>query len=188
MKLRRSTLEYRLLYAIIVAGKSARFAEAAMSRLRDELHMRVGGNCSHSWFVAIRQACHQGLLRSVLEAARVGNYRKTLRAFGYIAHSDINLRRCTPDELERCPGIGLKTSRFYLRWTGRRARFAVLDVHILRWLSEQGHAVPRHTPQSRKEYQRIEELFLQEADRLGEHPCDLDQRLWLERNISGIRE
>lgn len=33
-----------------------------------------------------------------------------------------------------------------------------------------------------------EQVFLSEADRLGMHPVDLDQKLWLERNKSGIRE
>lgn len=183
---RRQELEYKLLYAIVVAGKSARFAEQAMWRLRSELLRHAGE--TDLWIPAIRRAGDCGLLKTCVMRARVGNYGKVETAFWQIAMTVIDLETCTAEELEHIHGVGQKTSRFFLRWTGRRERFAVLDVHILRWLGERGHNVPRQTPQSRREYERVEELFLHEADRLGEHPCDLDQRLWLERNTSGIRE
>lgn len=179
------TLEYKLLYAVIVAAKSARFTDGVMPRLGEALTSLAADR--HLWFPAIRNAIQVNKLSHCLRQARTGRYTSTQRAFTEIVSSDIDLRACTITDLVRIHGIGPKTARAFLNSSGRPGRFAVLDVHILRWLSERGYVVPRHTPLPSK-YVEIESWFLREADQLGMQPSEFDRQIWLERNKSGIRE
>lgn len=187
----RRSLEYKLLFAITVAGKSAKFAQAAMEQFGFELRRHSNAPL---WLPAIRDTLAESarlnrpLLEDRIRAARMGNYAKLTAAFEDVASIALNLATITIDQLEAIRGVGPKTSRFFLRWSNRRERVAVLDVHILAWLAERGHNVPRSTPQDRKQYQRVETIFLNEADAIGVHPSDLDERIWLARNRSGIRQ
>lgn len=175
-------LEYKLLFAVIVAGKSAKFARSVMAKLQTALKVdRLG------WLGGVRQAVQEGRLEAALRSAKSGNYSKIVRAFSHLAFYPLDLQFCTIEDLERVPGIGRKTSRFFLQWSGRRQHMAVLDTHILAWLRDRGYDTPATTPQSARAYDRWEQVFLQEAAKLGEHPADLDERIWLERNKSGIR-
>lgn len=161
-------LEARLLYAIIVAGKSARFTEGVMQRL---------GLWSLDPFYILRSWIRRDMLRDQLRNARSGNYRKIERAFREIVISGIDLRSCTPEELEKVHGIGPKTSRFFILWTRPHERYAALDVHVLRWLRGLGHDAPRSTPNGRK-YRELEKIFLSEADKRGLSAGDLDSKIW----------
>lgn len=90
----------------------------------------------------------------------------------------------TVDELEACYGIGPKTARFFLFTAVPGARYAALDTHILKWLAKLGYAVPKATP-SGKNYQRIEEYFLFEADERNMTPAELDIAVWTAYNQGG---
>lgn len=162
-----SELEARLLYAIIVAGKSARFTEGVMQRL---------GLWCPAPFDTVRSWKRRALLRSKLCEARSGNYGKIERAFREIVISGIDLRTCTPEELEKVHGIGPKTSRFFILWTRPNERYAALDVHVLRWLRGLGHPAPRSTPNGRK-YRELEKIFLSEADKRGLSAGVLDSQI-----------
>jgi thermostable 8-oxoguanine DNA glycosylase len=163
-------LQLRLLYAVIVAGKSAMFAEQAMARLFAGLGDRLP-------FDRVRTWKSEGTLDARLREARVGNYNKVSRAFVELTASSIDLRSCTPGDLEDFHGIGPKTARFFIIWTRPDARVAALDVHILRWLRTQGHNAPRQTPQGRK-YAELETVFLAEAEKRGMTPRQLDEAIW----------
>jgi 3-methyladenine DNA glycosylase/8-oxoguanine DNA glycosylase len=163
-------LQLRLLYAIIVAGKSAKFAEQAMARL----FAGLGGGLPFDW---IRAWVADGSLDAKLHEARVGNYGKAAKAFSEVAVAGIDLRTCGPAELETIHGIGPKTARFFIIWTRPDARVAALDVHVLRWLKTLGYDAPPQTP-SGKRYAELESAFLTEADRRGVTPHILDQQIW----------
>lgn len=167
-------LQWRIIYSAIVAGKSARFAENAIKKLF--------GGCHGTPFANIQNWCVQHILEDKLRLAKTGNYSKLAKTLSALAWSSIDLRTCTPAELEYVHGIGPKTSRFFILWTRPDARYAALDVHILRWLGERGHKVPKSTPQSSKAYAMLEKAFLDEADRLGLSPAELDKRVWMERS------
>jgi hypothetical protein len=62
-------LQLRLLYAIVVAGKSAKFAEQAMARLFAGLGDRLPFDLICAWVA-------DGSLDVRLREARVGNYGK----------------------------------------------------------------------------------------------------------------
>lgn len=163
--------ERKLIFAIIVAGKSARFAEAVMQRLFPE------DRNNESYLEEIVEWYHRGVIREKLEAARTGNYTKLENAFEYICENGVDLDNPTPEKLEQIPGVGPKTSRFYILWTDHTARVAALDVHVLRWMKDKGYDVPKSTPNGKK-YLEIEKLFIAEADKRGVSPRDLDFAIW----------
>lgn len=127
---------------------------------------------------------NEGRLTSVLREVRVGNYRKMHIALLTLFELKLDLATCTADELERVPGIGPKTARFFLLWSRPTIRHAALDVHILKWLRKLGHEnVPVQTPQDRKVYKRLEDTFLAEADKRGIEPARLDKQVWLSYRV-----
>lgn len=158
-------LEWRLIYAVVVAGKSARFANAAVFRLRG----LVPPTARPIPYLARRP--HK------LAAAATGRYRAIEAALLDLADLDPDLRTVVPEELERVRGIGPKTARFFVVWTRSAERYAVLDVHVLRWLRGLGYDAPRATPPSAR-YAELEAAFLREADRRGLTPRELDRRIW----------
>ena len=163
-------LQLRLLYAVIVAGKSAKFAEQAMARLFVGLGDELPFHRIRVWF------CN-GYLDYRLRMAKVGNYGKVFKAFHQVAFADLDLRTCSPDQLETIHGVGPKTARFFIIWTRPDARVAALDVHILRWLRQLGYDAPSQTPQGKK-YAELEAVFLVEAEKRGMTPRQLDESIW----------
>jgi len=175
--LSRYELEWRIVYACIVAGKSAKFVRKVM----DKLFVFREQKTPLLFFDAMIQAGPLVLLETLMQA-RTGNYDKLTRTIPgltqRVLHEDLDLSTCTPQELEEIHGIGPKTSRFFILWTREGVRVAALDVHILRWLKKQGYDVPKNTPQNGKRYREIEEIFLAEADKRGMSPRDLDYEIW----------
>lgn len=174
----RRVLEYRLLYAVVVAGKSAKFAEAAMSRF-------ING-AGISPFDHVRRLIGCRNLKRSLVKARVGNYAKIDRSFKEIVAANLDLETCTPEDLEKIHGIGPKTSRFFILWTRPDAQYAALDVHILRWMRSIGYDAPRSTPQDPKKYAALEKAFLKEAKKRKVKPSELDWEVW--KKGSGYKE
>ena len=164
-------LEARLIYSLIVAGKSARFAERVLGLFLS------GCEEGEDPLGMIARLDAAGRLDSHLRKARMGNYNKMARALRYLIENPIDLATATPEQLERAPGIGPKTSRFFILWTRPGARYAALDVHVLRWLGEHGYDVPRSTPTGER-YAHLERAFLAEADALGLTARQLDARIW----------
>ncbi len=169
-------LQWRLIYAALVAGKSSRFAEEKTKLLM--------GNCAPGElpFNMLYRLLESGKLLSTLKKARTGNYTKMNLLFTALLAkaATLDLETCTPEDLEEIPGIGPKTSRFFILWTRKDARHAALDVHILRWLRSLGHKTSKQTPPNGKAYRRLEEIFLQEADKRGLTPRELDAQIWSE--------
>lgn len=165
--MRTAELEYRLLYSMVVAGKSAAFADSVLRRL-----FRYGSPFEH-----VRSWTRVGRLDAVLREVRSGNYAKLTRGFAEAAASGIDLRKCTAGDLEKIHGIGPKTSRFFLLWTRKQANHAALDTHVLKWLRYLGHSAPQSTP-SGVRYARLEVFFLSEASARGLTARQLDARIW----------
>lgn len=98
----------RLIYAILVAGKSAKFVNSVMERFAlmqclDELP-----------FDTLRRWKKGDQLTLAAERMRCGNYKKTVKAWAQIVEEidSLDLLTCTPQRLEEIHGIGPKTSRF----------------------------------------------------------------------------
>ena len=164
-------LEWSLVYSIVVAGKSAHFADRAMARIDNE---REG---SESLFDCFHRIAAHGGLDALFRRARTGNYGKMCRAIGHLLSLRLDLATCSVEDLEAAPGIGPKTSRFFLLWTRPGVEYAALDVHVLRWLRAEGYDAPKSTPTG-KRYATLERAFLREARQRGMTARELDSQIW----------
>jgi len=115
--------------------------------------------------------------RWFVENFRFGNTSVKSDGLQVLVSKDIDLRTCTPEELETIPGFGMKTSRFFILHTRPDAQVACLDTHILEWLSYYtGHDV-RKSP-SKNKYLELEKVFLRIAAAMDTTPADLDLKIW----------
>ncbi len=173
-------IERKLVYSVIVAGKSAKFAEQAVTRFLSSVFSE------ETPFQYIDRLVTEGTLNAHLRASRCGNYTKTWKCLARVIKLD--LWTCTVTDLESIHGIGPKTARFFLLWTRPGIRVAALDTHILKWLCRvrPDLKVPKSTPPAGQKYNELEQAFLQEADDMKLTPRELDYRVWTE--YSGYEE
>lgn len=169
-------LEEFCLFAIIVAGKRADMQAAALARF-------LAPSDGLSPFEYVRRLASAGELKGAVESARLGQYGRVVGAFATVASSGLDLSTCGPEDLERVPGIGPKTSRFVILHSRRGVRCAALDTHILAWLREKGIEAPTSTPQASGTYGRLEREFLRLVDERGGDVAAIDLEIWKSRQV-----
>ncbi len=177
-------LEEFLLFAIVVAGKSA-YQQA--EKLDKFLSKWIENG--YTPFRAIRTMDMDGTLVDFLKQAKMGQYQRISSAFRgiarYFRHNPDNerfhpLKEVEVKHLECFKGIGMKTSRFFVMHSRCTAyEYACIDTHILQWLGRKGHNVPKTTPNGQK-YLELEKLFLDYAKEMGILPVTLDLQIWNE--------
>ena len=167
-------LEIFWLYCGFSVGKARDPAQKALAKLLDMGRGKTP-------FARVRSLIKAGTLRSSLEATRIGAWNRLERFLRESVTRPMNLRHATREQLQQVHGIAGAKSRFFLLCTRRNARCAVLDRHILAHLRDVGHDVPEETPSSRKEYERIEQLWLAEVDKSGMTPAEYNLKRWRER-------
>lgn len=107
--------------------------------------------------------------------------KQTAQFLKGFSDSTINLRTATRDDLvENLPGIGYKLASMFLRNT-RGEEYAVLDVHVKRWLEERGF-----NPNGR--YQDLERIFLTLARGMNKTPYELNMEIWQAKRIGNKRK
>lgn len=163
-------LEARLLYSLVVAGKSAKFAEKVL------VIIMSFASQNESPFDLLKYYSDTDKLEELLIKCKTGNYRKLTRAIPAVMGLD--LRECTVEDLEAVPGIGPKTARFFLLCTRPGVEYAALDTHILKWLRSIGVDAPKSTPPAGKKYQELERIFIREAKARGMSARELDWQIW----------
>jgi len=103
--------------------------------------------------------------------------RAILDAADRIQDGRLNLRKCSPEDLEAIYGIEPKTARAFIMWSRPGESYAILDTHILKWLKEQGiENVPKATPTS-KNYDRLEAEFLDLVPE-DKSAAEFDLQIW----------
>ena len=170
-------LEEFLLFAIFVAGKRSDVTAKKLNELLTLINGRARA------FEAIRQATAEGTLLESLMAVKMGKYNMLMEGLPALAASGVDLRACSPAELEKFKGIGLKSSRFFILHSRDNARVSALDTHILSWLREKGYNAPSSTPTSARRYEKLEDLFLFEADQAKMKPSVFDLEIWKSRQV-----
>lgn len=187
-------LEEFLLFCICVAGKTAKqiakaldkFLKVARKRINFEMGEYYLQENKDSPFSLIRYLCDNYVLEEVLFNSRLGQHTKLYRAFIEVVNKDIDLKTCTPQDLEEIHGVGPKTSRFFILHSRPNQKIAVLDTHILQWLGRKGYAVPKSTP-SGKKYYELEQAFIKEANNLNKDIAALDLEIWNDNARSGAK-
>jgi thermostable 8-oxoguanine DNA glycosylase len=77
--------------------------------------------------------------------------------------------------LTRCPGLGPKSASWLLRNTGWASGLAILDIHVMRAMTEAGLL---EEPSLAGGYERVEALFLEWCTQLDAAPAVFDLFLW----------
>jgi hypothetical protein len=108
----------------------------------------------------------------------IGCYTFKAKTMADLAHSKLNLRTCTTDDLESIYGIGFKTARCFILHSRKDARVSGLDTHMLKHLRYLGYDAPLSTPSSKKQYLTFEKYVLSLADDAGMSPADYDLMVW----------
>jgi hypothetical protein len=166
----RTTIQLQefLLFAMFVAGKNA---EIQGEKLGQFIYSLILFDYK-PWlidkdfdiFKALRRLTLEGI-ENLLHNCKSGKYSILSKGISELANSDLDLRTCTVSDLEQITGIGPKTARFFILHSRENARCAALDTHILKHLKAKGvDNVPKATPQSKKEYDRLEKAFLKIYD------------------------
>lgn len=161
------------LFSVIVAGKNALVQAQKLEQFLQPAWLK-----NMTPFEYIRHLNKSNQLGMMLREIKIGQYKRIEYIFKVA--TKLNLKTCTVDQLERIPGIGPKTSRFFLLHSRKNQKLAVLDTHILKWLKENFdfENVPRSTPQSKIRYKEFEMVFLDYAEKHGLSVAELDLSIW----------
>jgi len=179
-------LQQFLLLACVVAGKTAATQQKKLESFLVHVWREVPQ--ATTCFQAL-QAIDDSLLLEYLVLVKMGQYNRLkllIRALVTAEQNNyLNLRTCSAQDLEAFKGLGPKTARFFLLYTRRDIRVAVLDTHILRWMQDNqqklllppGHSIPKSTP-SGKRYAELETAFLGYCESNNLKLSDFDFELW----------
>jgi endonuclease III len=177
--LNKYQLEEHAIFWLLVAGKTAKH----ISRSLDNMLQEIDPNRPYKPFEAIRS--YQLSLPRLLKSHGIGCYNLKSHGIRTLVRSDLNLKTCTVEELERIPCIGPKTARCFIVHSRENARYACLDTHVLKYLREKGFEAPTSTPTGRK-YRELESIFLKLADESKMTPAQFDLKIWNSYSKSGL--
>lgn len=168
-------LEELLLFSVATAGKDAKNTANAIGKF-----LRRNQRVKESPFQCIERILGTRgpkALATRLQRAGVGCFNQRARSFRDIIVKGIDPKTCSLEQLEEVIGIGHKTARAFLSWSRKDANYAILDVHVLRWMnSAHGIDVPKNTPKG-KRYYDLEDKFL---DLVPDNmtPAEFDFEIW----------
>ena len=112
------------------------------------------------------------------KALMIVNARRWLRDNAPLKERLITIGGCKErrELLRGCPGVGLKTASWVLRNLGLGDDLAIIDVHVLRALSDSGR-IPE-TVRVPRDYEFAEHAFLEWCDELCAPPAAFDLFVW----------
>jgi endonuclease III len=170
------SLQEVFLFWICAAGKKAKVVSKSLSNLLIEGHDLFGVDLLPFDIVVFFNQD----LPEFLKKHGIGCYNNKARSMIEISKSNLNLRTCSVDDLEKIYGIGPKTSRCFIMHTRKDVKYAGLDTHVLSFLRDLGYNVPTSTPNSKKKYLEIESLFLNLVEKYETTVQELDLKIWNE--------
>lgn len=167
-------LEERILWWVLAAGKNGRTAAKCLDKL-----LKVIKATKTPFMDIIICDFYEKSLIEIMKACGIGCYTSKYRTLMELVWSNLNLRACIAEDLEKIHGIGMKTSRCFIIHSRKDARYAGLDTHMLKNLKALGIPnVPKSTPSSKKEYLRLEQEVLKQADKASMTAADYDLMVW----------
>ena len=174
-------LQLFLLFCIVVAGKTAYIQAEKLEQFLDSTNKRLMMPENVTPFQTILSAKHHGILMQEIQKAKLGQYKKIYSAFDYLTEHKINLSLTIPLELEHIPGVGMKTSRFFLLHSDINYKnyIAILDTHILKFIRENiDNRAPKSTPTIKVTYKYWEDMFLHWCEVNKKNVADFDLEVW----------
>ena len=177
----KDELECFLLFCIVVAGKTAYIQARKLDEFLTSINKRLMMPEHVNPFQSLKSAEQHGILMEEILRAKLGQYKKIYNGFKYITENEYDLTRMNPDLLERIPGVGMKTSRFFLLHSDKNYKdiIAILDTHILKFIKENiDDRAPKSTPTIRVTYKYWEDLFLYWCQCNNKNVADFDLEVW----------
>ena len=178
---KRGELEEFLLFCIVVAGKTAYIQAEKLESFLNSVNSRLMLPEHITPFQSLKSADQHGILFEEIKLAKLGQYKKIYSGFKYISEREFDLNRMTPELLEKIPGVGMKTSRFFLLHsdTFYKDKIAILDTHILKFIKENiDERAPKSTPVIPLTYRFWESRFLLWCNLNGKNVADFDLEVW----------
>ena len=174
-------LECFLLFCIVVAGKTAYIQARKLDEFLTSVNKRLMMPEHVNPFQSLKSAEQHGILMEEILKAKLGQYKKIYNGFKYITEHEYDLTRMTPYLLECIPGVGMKTSRFFLLHSDKNYKdiIAILDTHILKFIKENiDDRAPKSTPTIRVTYKYWEDVFLYWCECNDKNVADFDLEVW----------
>jgi len=177
----QNELEEFLLFCIVVAGKTAYIQAQKLNDFLVSVNTRLMMPENINPFQSLKSAEQHGILFEEIKKAKLGQYKKIYSGFKFITQIDYNLSKMTPQILEKIPGVGMKTSRFFLLHsdTFYKDKIAILDTHILKFIKENiDDRAPKSTPVIPLTYRFWEDMFLSWCEQNNKNVADFDLEVW----------
>lgn len=174
-------LECFLLFCIVVAGKTAYIQARKLDEFLTSVNKRLMMPEHVNPFQSLKSAEQHGILMEEILKAKLGQYKKIYNGFKFISEREYNLNRMTPQLLECIPGVGMKTSRFFLLHSDKfyKDKIAILDTHILKFIKENiDDRAPKSTPTIAVTYKYWEDVFLYWCECNNKNVADFDLEVW----------
>jgi thermostable 8-oxoguanine DNA glycosylase len=174
-------LQKFLLFCIVVAGKTAYIQAQKLEEFLLSVNERLMLPEHVDPFQSLISADQNGILFEEIKKAKLGQYKKIYSGFKFITQKDYNLNRMTPKILEEIPGVGMKTSRFFLLHSDifYKDKIAILDTHILKFIKENiDDRAPKSTPVIPLTYRFWEDMFLNWCNNNNKNVADFDLEVW----------
>jgi thermostable 8-oxoguanine DNA glycosylase len=174
-------LEEFLLFCIVVAGKTAYIQAQKLNDFLVSVNTRLMMPENINPFQSLKSAEQHGILFEEIKKAKLGQYKKIYSGFKFITQIDYNLSKMTPQILEKIPGVGMKSSRFFLLHsdTFYKDKIAILDTHILKFIKENiDDKAPKSTPVIPITYRFWEDMFLSWCRKNNKNVADFDLEVW----------
>lgn len=174
-------LEEFLLFCIVVAGKTAYIQAQKLNDFLNSINARLMMPEHISPFQSLISADQHGILLDEIYNAKLGQYKKIYSAFKFITENRYDLSNMTPEQLESIPGVGMKTSRFFLLHSNinYKNNIAILDTHILKFIRENiDRKAPKSTPTIKVTYKYWEDIFLYWCECNNKNVAEFDLEVW----------
>jgi thermostable 8-oxoguanine DNA glycosylase len=174
-------LQEFLLFCIVVAGKTAYIQAKKLQEFFDSVNARLMMPDHVSPFQTVKSSNQHGILLEEIQKAKLGQYKKIYSAFKFIAEHKYDLTIMKPGDLELIPGVGMKTSRFFLLHSNKtyKNNIAVLDTHILKFIKENiDDRAPKSTPTISVTYKYWEDVFLHWCELNNKNVAEFDLQVW----------
>lgn len=171
-----SQLEETILFWICAAGKNGTTSARCLDNLLSAWWVALG-DPHLSPFEIIEEIDKRGILAEELKRYGIGCYHMKADYFRSLLAANLNLKKCTVEELEAVKGIGPKTARCFLIHSRKNQPYAGLDTHVLKFLRDKGHEVPASTPTGKK-YKELEQIFLKYVKDSGKSVAEFDLEVW----------
>lgn len=170
--LSNNQLEETILWWILAAGKNGKTAARCLNSFLSKF-----SSLSSSPFGVVAEVDRKFDLALEMKDCGIGCYNNKADSWRHLVNSNIDLKKCSLEDLESIKGIGPKTARCFLIHSRENQNYAGLDTHVLKFLKMLGYKTPKSTPTGKK-YVYLEKEFLNLVKFLGKSAAEVDLIIW----------